>query len=108
MLDVFHVFEFLQNNPDIAVPVYRDMVQYTAHILVDNGIQFRKSEDLKGAVDGYVKIDIGGGNIISSNISMASIKELSIQAGGTTYVVINARFVMVGVEDEILVRTLSF
>ena len=33
-------------------------------------------EIIEGAVNGYVKIDIGGGNIISSNISMASIKEL--------------------------------
>ena len=37
-------------------------------------------EIIEGAVNGYVKIDIGGGNIISSNISMASIKELGIQA----------------------------
>ena len=35
-------------------------------------------EIIEGAVNGYVKIDIGGGNIISSNISMASIKELGL------------------------------
>ncbi len=55
-------------------------------------------EIIEGAVNGYVKIDIGG-NIISSNISMASIKELGLVVGGTAYAVIKATSVMVGVED---------
>ena len=40
-----------------------------------------------GAVNGIVKIDIGGGNIISSVITMASIRELGLKVGGTAYAV---------------------
>ena len=52
-----------------------------------------------GAVNGIVKIDIGGGNIISSVITMASIHELGLKVGGTAYAVIKASNVMVGVDD---------
>lgn len=52
----------------------------------------------EGAVNGIVKIDIGGGNVISATISMASIKELGLQVGGEAYAVIKATSVMVGVD----------
>ena len=35
----------------------------------------------EGAVNGIVKIDIGGGNVISSTISMNAIKELELEVG---------------------------
>ena len=35
----------------------------------------------EGAVNGIVKIDIGGGNVISSTISMGSIQELGLEVG---------------------------
>ena len=57
------------------------------------------TEITEGAVNGIVKIDIGGGNIISSVISMASIRELGLTVGGTAYAVIKASNVMVGVDD---------
>ena len=53
----------------------------------------------EGAVNGIVKIDIGGGNVISSTISMTSIKELELEVGKTAYAVIKATNVMVGVDD---------
>ncbi|MEA4913614.1 MAG: TOBE domain-containing protein [Christensenella sp.] len=53
----------------------------------------------KGAVNGIVKIDIGGGNIISSTISMNAISELGLKIGMTAYAVIKATSVMVGVDD---------
>ena len=52
-----------------------------------------------GAVNGIVKIDLGGGNVISAVITMASIRELGLKVGGTAYAVIKASNVMVGVED---------
>jgi molybdopterin-binding protein len=52
-----------------------------------------------GAVNGTVKIDIGGGNVISSVITMSSIRELGLKVGGTAYAVIKASNVMVGVDD---------
>jgi len=53
----------------------------------------------EGAVNGIVKIDIGGGNVISSTISMGSIKELELEVGKTAYAVIKATSVMVGVDE---------
>ena len=52
-----------------------------------------------GAVNGVVKIDLGGGNVLSAVITMASIRELGLKVGGTAYAVIKASNVMVGVED---------
>ena len=53
----------------------------------------------KGAVNGIVKIDIGGGNIISSTISMNSIEELGLEVGKDADAVIKATSVMVGIDD---------
>ena len=49
-------------------------------------------------MNGIVKIDIGGGNVISATISMTSIKELGLKVGGSAYAVIKATSVMVGVD----------
>ena len=53
----------------------------------------------EGAVNGIVKIDIGGGNVISATISMASIRDLGLKVGGPAYAVVKATSVMVGVDD---------
>lgn len=53
----------------------------------------------EGAVNGIVKIDIGGGNIISSTISMNAIKELNLEIGKEAYAVIKATSVMVGIDE---------
>ena len=55
-------------------------------------------EVTEGAVNGIVKLDIGGGNVISSVITMTSIKELGIAVGKEAYAIIKASNVMVGVE----------
>ena len=53
----------------------------------------------EGAVNGIVKHDIGGGNIISATISMNAIRELELEIGKTAYAVIKATSVMVGIDD---------
>ena len=53
----------------------------------------------EGAVNGIVKIDIGGGNVISATISMNAIKELDLKVGMEAYAVIKATSVMVGLDD---------
>ena len=53
----------------------------------------------EGAVNGIVKIDIGGGNVISSTISMNAIKELELAVGKEAIAVIKATSVMVGIDD---------
>ena len=55
----------------------------------------------EGAVNGIVKIDIGGGNVISSTISMNAVKELGLAVGGTAYAVIKATSVMVAIDDRL-------
>ena len=52
----------------------------------------------EGAVNGIVRLDIGGGNIVTSTISMGSIRELGLKVGGTAYAVIKTTSVMVGVD----------
>ena len=53
----------------------------------------------EGAVNGIVKIDIGGGNVISATISMAAIRELGLAVGKEAYAVVKATSVMVGVDE---------
>ena len=52
----------------------------------------------EGAVNGSVRIDIGG-NIVTATISMGSIRELGLKVGGTAYAVIKATSVMVAVDE---------
>ena len=53
----------------------------------------------RGAVSGIVTLDIGGGNVISSTISLKSIDELGLEVGKEAYAVIKATSVMVGVDE---------
>ena len=53
----------------------------------------------EGAVNGIVKLDIGGGNVISATISMNSIQELGLAVGKEAYAVIKSTSVMVGIDD---------
>lgn len=62
-----------------------------------NQIKGKIVEIEQGAVNGIVKLDIGGGNMISAIISINSIKELNLQVGKEAYAVIKASSVMVGV-----------
>ena len=52
----------------------------------------------EGAVNGIVKIDIGGENVVSATISMNAIKELDLAVGKEAYAVIKATSVMVGID----------
>ncbi len=52
----------------------------------------------EGAVNGIVKIDIGGGNVMSATISMNAIKELGLVIGKEAYAVVKATSVMVGID----------
>ncbi|HHX66569.1 MAG: molybdopterin-binding protein [Miniphocaeibacter sp.] len=63
-----------------------------------NQLKGKVVEIEKGAVNGIVKIDIGGGNIISSTISMSSINELNLEVGKEAYAIIKATSVMVGID----------
>lgn len=51
-----------------------------------------------GAVNAIIKLDIGGGNVISATISMDAVKSLNLAVGKEAYAVIKSTSVMVGVE----------
>lgn len=51
-----------------------------------------------GAVNAVIKLDIGGGNIISATISMDAVNSLNLAVGKEAYAVIKSTSVMVGVE----------
>lgn len=52
----------------------------------------------EGAVNAIVKVDIGNGNIITSSISMGSVKDLGLTVGGDATAVIKATSVMIMVD----------
>ena len=53
----------------------------------------------EGAVNGIVRIDIGGGNVMSATISMNAIQELGLAVGKPAYAVVKATSVRVGVDE---------
>ena len=52
----------------------------------------------EGAVNAIVKINVGNDNIITADITVQSVKELSLAVGKEVYAVIKATNVMVGIE----------
>ena len=52
----------------------------------------------EGMVAAKVKVDIGGGNIITSTITIEAVKELAIKVGDEVSVLIKASSVMLGKE----------
>ena len=52
----------------------------------------------KGAVNGIVRIELKGGDVITATISLSAIDELGLAVGKDAYAVIKATSVMVGVD----------
>lgn len=52
----------------------------------------------KGATTSHVRIDIGGGNIVTASITNDSVDELGLASGKAAYAVVKASSVMVAVE----------
>ena len=52
----------------------------------------------KGATTAHVRIDIGGGSIVTASITNESVDELGLAAGGDAYAVIKASDVMIAVD----------
>lgn len=58
-----------------------------------------KVTDLKeGMVAAKVKVDIGGGNVITSTITVEAVKDLGIKVGDEVCILIKASSVMLGKE----------
>jgi molybdopterin-binding protein len=52
----------------------------------------------KGATTSHVRVDIGGGNILTSSITNEAVDDLGIKAKGHVTVVIKASDVMIAVD----------
>jgi molybdopterin-binding protein len=52
----------------------------------------------RGQTTGHVKLDVGGGIVITSSITMASVDELNLKPGDAAYAVIKASDVIVGID----------
>lgn len=52
----------------------------------------------KGATTSHVKIDVGGGQVITSAITNEAVDELGLAVGKDAYAVIKASDVMIGVD----------
>ncbi|MBP1639314.1 MAG: transporter [Bacteroidetes bacterium] len=53
-------------------------------------------EIVKGAVMAKVKVNIGGGNAVSSLISVDSVDELQLKVGDEVYAIVKSTEVMIG------------
>lgn len=63
-----------------------------------NRIKGTVTEVKEGPVSCEVRVDIGGGNTITSSITSTATAELGIAAGKEVYVVIKASNVMLGTD----------
>ena len=63
-----------------------------------NQIKGTVVEVRKGAITSHVRVDIGGGNIITSSITNEAVDELGIKAGDKATVVVKASDVMIAVD----------
>ena len=52
---------------------------------------------LKGATTSHVRIDIGGGQIITASITNQAVDDLALKAGADAVAIIKASDVMVGI-----------
>lgn len=52
-----------------------------------------------GAVNAIVVLEIAGGELITSSISMGALKELDLEVGKTAYAIVKASNVIIGVDE---------
>ena len=53
---------------------------------------------VKGATTAHVRIDIGGGIVVTSSITNDAVDELGLKVGGDAYAVVKASDVIVAVD----------
>ncbi len=53
---------------------------------------------VKGATTSHVRVDIGGGVIITSAITNEAVDDLGLEVGRSAYAVVKASDVMIGVD----------
>ena len=61
-----------------------------------NVLKGRITSVVKGSTTAHVKIDLGGGSVVTASITNEAVDELKLAAGDNAYAVIKASDVMVG------------
>ncbi|MBZ9741745.1 MULTISPECIES: molybdopterin-binding protein [unclassified Mesorhizobium] len=56
------------------------------------------TEIVKGATTSHVRIDIGGGTIVTASITNEAVADLELEKGKQAYAVVKASDVMVGID----------
>ena len=64
-----------------------------------NRLKGKIVEIAAGATTAHVRIDVGGGSIITASITNEAVNELGLAAGQEAYAVVKASDVMVAVDD---------
>ena len=52
----------------------------------------------KGATTAHIRIDIGGGNVITASITNEAVEELGVKTGQPAYAIVKASDVIVAVD----------
>ena len=63
-----------------------------------NVLRGRVVRVVRGATTGHVKLDIGGGVIVTASVTMEAIRELRLKKGDRALAIIKASDVIVGKE----------
>jgi molybdopterin-binding protein len=63
-----------------------------------NRLKGKVVEVTLGATTAHVRIDIGGGSIVTASITNEAVKELGLAVGSDAYAVVKASDVMVAVD----------
>jgi molybdopterin-binding protein len=74
------------------------IVRTIMRISARNQIKGTVVEVKKGATTSHVRVDIGGGQIITSSITNEAVDDLGIKAGGKATIVVKASDVMIAVD----------
>ena len=61
-----------------------------------NVIEGKVVEVRKGAVAAQVKVDIGGGTVLTSMITVGAVEDLGLEAGQKVSVIIKSTEIMIG------------
>jgi molybdopterin-binding protein len=63
-----------------------------------NQIKGTVIEVKKGATTSHVRVDIGGGQVVTSSITNEAVDDLGLKTGGAVIVVVKASDVMIAVD----------
>ncbi len=63
-----------------------------------NRLKGRIVEVTKGQTTAHVRIDIGGGAVVTASVTNEAVDELGLKAGDDAYAIVKASDVMIGVD----------